>query len=160
MPALQKITPFLWYDGQAEEAANHYVAIFEDSKILGVTRCGDHGPGPKGSALAVDFQLEGQRFNALNGGPMYRFTEAVSFVVACDTQAELDRIWDRLAAGGKPSRCGWLKDQFGLSWQVVPRELPTLLQGSDPAAAGRAMAAMMQMSKIDLAALRRAHDGP
>lgn len=151
---MQKITPFLWFDGQAEEAAALYVSIFPNSTVGGVT------PGPGGKVLTVEFTLEGQPFIGLNGGPHYRFTEAVSFSVACDTQAEIDAYWSKLTAnGGEPGQCGWLKDRFGLSWQIVPRALPELLGDPDPAKAGRATQAMMKMSKLDIAELRRAHAG-
>ena len=117
---MQKITPFLWFDDQAEEAMHHYVSIFRNSKVLGVTRYGDAGPGPKGSVMIASFELEGQQFTALNGGPRFKFTEAISFVVNCETQEEVDELWDRLAEGGQTQQCGWLKDKFGLSWQIVP----------------------------------------
>lgn len=129
---MQKITPFLWYDTQAEEAANFYVSIFRNSKILGLTRNGDAAPGPKGSVLVAEFELEGQKFVALNGGPNFKFTEAVSFVVNCETQEEVDYFWEKLLEGGKESQCGWLKDKYGLSWQITPTILPELLQNKDP----------------------------
>jgi predicted 3-demethylubiquinone-9 3-methyltransferase (glyoxalase superfamily) len=165
MAELQKITPFLWFDGQAEEAAKHYTSIFEGSRIEKVTRYGEvgrevHGREP-GTAMTVEFSLAGQSFTALNGGPLFRFSEAVSFVVHCETQAEVDHYWERLGEGGDPQarQCGWLKDRFGLSWQIVPRVLGELLSDPDPARAGRAMQAMLQMQKLDIAALRRAHAG-
>ncbi len=149
----QKIAPFLWFDDRAEEAARLYVEIFANGKILDVMRQGT-------KVLSVTFELEGLRFVALNGGPHFKFTEAVSFLIDCESQEEVDDLWARLIAdGGSPSRCGWLKDRFGLSWQVVPRRLMALLSDPDPARAQRAMAAMLQMTKIDVAALERAADG-
>jgi predicted 3-demethylubiquinone-9 3-methyltransferase (glyoxalase superfamily) len=157
---MQKITPFLWYDTQAEEAANFYVSIFKESKILGLTRYGEAGPGPKGSVLTVAFELEGQKFTALNGGPHFKFTEAVSFVVNCISQEEVDYFWEKLLeGGGQESQCGWLKDKYGLSWQVVPNVLPELLQDKDPEKANRVMQAMMKMVKIDIETLKRAAEG-
>jgi predicted 3-demethylubiquinone-9 3-methyltransferase (glyoxalase superfamily) len=156
---MQKITPFLWFDGQAEEAMHHYVSIFKNSKVVGVTRCGDAGPGPKGSVMIAAFELEGQRFTALNGGPQFKFTEAVSFVVNCETQEEVDELWDRLAEGGQTQQCGWLKDKFGLSWQIIPSALPELMSDPDPEKARRVTEAMLQMTKIDIAGLRQAHAG-
>jgi predicted 3-demethylubiquinone-9 3-methyltransferase (glyoxalase superfamily) len=155
----QKITPFLWFDNNAEEAMNHYVSIFNNSKILSVTRNGRGGPGPEGSVLVGSFELDGMQFNALNGGPMFKFNEAVSMVVHCDSQEEVDHLWARLCEGGSPSQCGWLKDKFGLSWQIVPRVFIQLVQDPDPAKSQRVMQAMMQMSKFDIAALQRAHRG-
>ena len=149
------ITPFLWYDTQAEEAATFYTSIFPNSSVVTVTRYGDAGPGPKGSAMTAVFKLDGQEFIALNGGPQFRFTPATSFVVKCQTQAEIDRYWDQLSAGGRTDRCGWLTDKFGLSWQIVPAGLNQLLQ-RDGAAAGRVMAALMQMDKLDIARLEAA----
>jgi predicted 3-demethylubiquinone-9 3-methyltransferase (glyoxalase superfamily) len=153
---MQKITPFLWFDSQAEEAAKLYTSIFKNSKIEIIARYGDAGPGPKGSAMTVKFQLEGQDFLALNGGPMFKFTEAISLLVDCQTQAEVDELWEKLSAGGEKSHCGWLKDKYGLSWQIVPRVLPQLLQDKDPAKAKRAMQAMLQMGKIDIQRLKDA----
>lgn len=151
----QKITPFLWFVDNAEEAANHYVSVFPNSKISDISRMGEGGP-----ALTVAFTLDGQDFVGLNGGPVHAFTEAVSFVIDCETQADVDRYWETLTAdGGQPGDCGWLKDRFGLSWQVVPRRLPELLTDPDPARAQRAMQAMMQMHKIDIAALEAAANG-
>src|SRR5438445_548175 len=144
---IQKITPFLWFDQQAEEAAGFYVSIFPNSKIVKVVRYGTAGPGPAGSAMTVEFQLEGQSFVALNGGPHYKFTEAISFVVNCQTQEEVDFYWEKLSAGGAPVECGWLKDKFGLSWQIVPTLLPQLLSDPDPAKSQRVMKAMMTMKK-------------
>src|SRR5215813_8769061 len=151
---LQKITPFLWFDNQAEEAVNFYTSIFKNSKILTVTRYGDTGPGSKGSVMTIAFQLEGQEFTALNGGPHFKFTEAVSFVVHCQSQQEVDEYWEKLSAGGKESQCGWLKDKFGLSWQIVPDVLIELLGDKDPAKAQRVMKAMLQMTKIDIQKLK------
>ena len=155
---MQKITPFLWFDNNAEEAVNHYLAIFKNSKINKVLRCGDAGPGPKGSILTIAFQLEGQDFIALNGGPIFRFTEAISLSVDCKSQQEVDDLWEKLSDGGQKSQCGWLKDKFGLSWQVVPTALIEMLQDQDAEKAKRVMAAMMQMSKIDIAMLKQAYD--
>ena len=157
---MPKITPFLWYDNQAEEAANFYVSIFKNSKVLGVTRYGEAGPGPKGSVLTAAFELAGQKFTALNGGPQFKFTEAISFVVNCETQEEVDYFWEKLiAGGGQESMCGWLKDKYGLSWQVVPAILPELLQETDPEKSNRVMQALMQMKKLDIATLKQAAEG-
>lgn len=157
---MPKITPFLWFDDQAEAAAELYVSVFPNSKITGVTRYGPAGPGPEGQAMTVTFELDGAAFIALNGGPHFHFTEAVSFSIDCKDQAEIDRYWEKLTAdGGEPSQCGWLKDRFGLSWQVVPAELPSLLGDPDPEKAQRATQAMLGMKKLDIAALRRARDG-
>jgi predicted 3-demethylubiquinone-9 3-methyltransferase (glyoxalase superfamily) len=157
---MQKIHPFLWFNDQAEAAMNFYVSVFRNSKVLGVSRYGDTGPGTKGSVMTADFELDGQRFTALNGGPIFKFTEAVSFVVDCADQTEVDHYWEKLTAdGGEPSQCGWLKDRFGLSWQIVPRALFDLIGGKDPEKAQRATAAMLQMGKLDIAALQRAYDG-
>lgn len=153
---MQKITPFLWFDDKAEEAMNFYVSIFKNSKTLGVTRYGEAGPGPNGSVMTANFELEGQEFVALNGGPHFKFTEAVSFVINCETQAEVDEFWEKLSEGGEESQCGWLKDKFGLSWQIVPRILIELLQDKDPARAKRVMNAMLQMKKIDIDTLKQA----
>lgn len=154
-----KITPFLWFDGQAEEAANHYVSIFPNSRITSVLRTGDAGPGPKGSVLTIGFSLDGNQVTALNGGPQFKFSEAISFVVPCTTQDEIDRYWEGLSAGGSKGQCGWLKDRFGLSWQVVPTFLVDGLHDRDPMRSARMMQAMMQMSKFDIAALKKAYDG-
>ena len=152
--ALNKITPFLWFDGNAEEAANHYVSIFADSRIVSTI------PGPGGKTMGLTFELAGQTVMALNGGPIYRLTPAFSMYVSCDTQEEIDRYWERLLeGGGKPTACGWLDDRFGLSWQVIPSILSTLIGDADRAAAGRAMQAMMKMKKLDIAALKKAHAG-
>ena len=156
---MQKITPFLWFDNQAEKAMNFYVSIFKNSKTLSCTRYGDAGPGPKGTVIVASFELDGQEFMALNGGPRFKFTEAVSFVVSCETQAEIDEMWAKLSAGGEESQCGWLKDKFGLSWQVVPPILSKLMQDKDPQKSNRVMQAMLQMKKIDIATLQRAYDG-
>ena len=155
---MQKITPCLWFDNNAEEAVNHYLAIFKNSKINKVLRCGDGGPGPKGSLLTIAFQLEGQDFIALNGGPIFKFNEAISLSVDCQSQIEVDDLWEKLSDGGQESQCGWLKDKFGLSWQVVPSALVEMLQDPDPEKSKRVMAAMMQMGKIDIAKLKQAYD--
>jgi predicted 3-demethylubiquinone-9 3-methyltransferase (glyoxalase superfamily) len=156
---MQKITPFLWFDDQAEDAMHHYVSIFRNSKVLGVTRYGDAGPGPKGSVMIAAFELEGQRFTALNGGPQFKFTEAVSFVVNCETQEEVDDFWDKLGEGGKTQQCGWLKDKFGLSWQIIPTALPELMSDPDPEKVRRVTEAMLQMTKINITKLRQAYEG-
>lgn len=158
MASKQKITTCLWFDNNAEEAIDFYLSIFDDGKLLSVTRCGDHGPGPKGSLLAATFRLEGQEFSVINGGPTFKLSEAVSLVVHCTTQAEVDAFWDKLGAGGQYQQCGWLKDKFGLSWQIVPDVLIEMLQDPDAAKAGRVMQAMLQMVKIDIARLRQAYD--
>jgi predicted 3-demethylubiquinone-9 3-methyltransferase (glyoxalase superfamily) len=155
MPIKQRITPFLWFDGQAEEAANFYVSIFPNSKVGSTSRYGEAGPGPKGSVMTIAFDLDGLSFTALNGGPMFKFTEAISLVVHCETQA--DHYWDKLSAGGQQVQCGWLKDKYGLSWQIVPNALMELVQDKDPAKSQRVMAAMMQMKKIDIAGLKDAY---
>ena len=156
---MQKITPFLWFDNNAEEAVNHYLSIFKNSKIGSILRCGDAGPGPKGSVLTIAFQLEGQDFIALNGGPVFQFNEAISLSVDCKTQTEVDELWEMLSAGGQKGQCGWLKDKFGLSWQVVPSALVEMFQDKDAAKSARVMAAMMQMSKIDITTLKQAYEG-
>jgi predicted 3-demethylubiquinone-9 3-methyltransferase (glyoxalase superfamily) len=153
---MQKITPFLWFDGNAEDAMNFYVSIFKNSKVGSVSRYGDAGPGPKGGVMSATFQLEGQEFMALNGGPHYKFTPAISLFVNCETQAEVDELWEKLSAGGRKDRCGWLQDKFGLSWQIIPSALPRLLGDKDPAKAQRAMQAMLQMDKIDIKRLEEA----
>ncbi|BBE50378.1 3-demethylubiquinone-9 3-methyltransferase [Ferriphaselus amnicola] len=155
---MSKITPFLWFDGQAEEAMNFYVSVFNDSKILNVNRYGDAGPGPKGTVMTASFLLNGQPFLALNGGPVFQFTPAISFVVNCETQEEVDSYWAKLSAGGQEGQCAWLTDKFGISWQIVPKQLGQLLSDPDPAKAGRVMQAMLEMSKIDIAELQRAYD--
>jgi predicted 3-demethylubiquinone-9 3-methyltransferase (glyoxalase superfamily) len=157
---MQKITPFLWFDGQAEEAMNFYVSVIPNSKVLGVVRAGDGGPGPKGSVLTANFVLHGIEFVALNGGPQFKFNEAVSFVINCETQDEVDEYWKKLTeGGGSESRCGWLKDKYGLSWQIVPVQLMQLMGDKDPAKAGRVMKAMLQMKKFDIRTLQQAYDG-
>ena len=153
---MPKITPFLWFSDNAEEAVKLYTSVFKNSKILATTRYGEAGPGPKGSVMTIAFELEGQKFTALNGGPIYKFTEAISFVVDCTTQEEVDRYWEKLSAGGQPQQCGWLKDKFGLSWQIVPRILIELLTDKDAAKAKRVMKAMMKMKKIDIDKLKQA----
>ncbi|AXJ11162.1 VOC family protein [Arthrobacter sp. PM3] len=155
----EKISTCLWFDTQAEEAADYYVSVFDGGKILDVSRYGDGGPGPTGQAIAVQFEIEGRRFMALNGGPAFNFTEAVSFVIDCATQDEVDRYWNALTDGGEESRCGWLKDRYGVSWQVVPSVLGGLIGGPDPDGAQRAMQAMLAMRKLDIAALQKAYDG-
>ncbi len=160
MAIKQRITPFLWFDGQAEAAAQFYVSIFPNSKITAATRYGEAGPGPKGSVMTIGFELDGLSFTGLNGGPVFKFTEAISLVVHCETQAEVDHYWERLTAdGGKPNQCAWLKDKFGVSWQIVPATLIELLQDEDPARSARVMQAMMQMTKIDIARLQAARAG-
>ena len=155
---MQKITPFLWFDTQAEEAANFYVSIFKNSKILNIARYGDAGPGPKGSVMTISFELDGHEFTALNGGPQFKFTEAISFTVICKTQEEVDDFWKKLTDGGQEVACGWLKDKHGLCWQITPEILPKLLVDPDPQKADRVMQAMMKMKKIDIPALQRAYD--
>ena len=154
---MPKISPFLWFDTQAEEAANFYTSIFKNSKILKVTRYGDAGPGPKGGVMTVVFNLDGQEFTALNGGPHFKFTEAISFIVNCRTQEEVDTYWEKLVEGGKESRCGWLVDKFGLSWQIIPAALGEMLGDPDPAKAKRVMEAMLKMKKIDTVGLKKAY---
>lgn len=153
---MQKITPFLWFDDQAEEAANFYASIYKNSKILNVTRYGEVGPGPKGSVMTVTFQLDGQEFVALNGGPHLKFTEAISFVVNCKTQEEVDELWEKLSESGEKVECGWLKDKYGLSWQIVPTVLIELLNDPGPEKSQRVMKAMLQMDKIDIKTLKQA----
>jgi predicted 3-demethylubiquinone-9 3-methyltransferase (glyoxalase superfamily) len=155
----QKITPFLWFDTQAEDAANFYVSVFENSRVETVVRYSKTGPGPEGSVMTVKFQLDGQTFTALNGGPHFRFSEAISFVVSCADQREIDYFWTKLSEGGSESQCGWLKDRFGLSWQIVPATLPELFKSDDPQVAGRVMKALLQMKKLDIAALEAARSG-
>ncbi len=153
-----KLTPFLWFDGRAEEAANFYVSVFENAKINSVSRYGEDSPGDAGTVMTVSFELEGQEFIALNGGPEYTFTPAVSFSIDCKTQAEVDHFWDRLTDGGRPIQCGWLQDKFGLSWQVVPSVLPELLQDDDDAKSDAVMQAMLKMVKLDIKTLQEAYD--
>jgi len=158
---MQRITSFLWFDSQAEDAAKFYTAIFKGSKIGGVSRYDEEGAKaagrPKGSVMTVAFELDGQEFVALNGGPMFKFTEAISFVVNCETQKEVDHFWEKLSAGGQEVQCGWLKDRFGVSWQVVPTVLSEMLQDKDPEKSKRVMAAMLKMKKIDVDGLKRAY---
>ena len=155
-----KITPFLWFDNQAEEAMNFYTSVFKNSKIGEVARYGEAGPGPAGSVMTATFELDGQHFIALNAGPHFKFTEAISFVIDCQNQEEVDYYWNKLTAdGGQESQCGWLKDKFGLSWQVVPSMLSKLFSTPDKEKANRAMKAMMQMKKLDIATLQKAYDG-
>lgn len=155
---MQKITPFLWFDHQADEAANFYVSLFKNSKVVNVSRYGEAGPGVPGAVMIATFQLDGQEFTALNGGPQFKFTEAISFMVNCETQAEVDHLWEKLSAGGEEGQCGWLKDKFGLSWQIVPTALGELASDPDPAKSQRVIQAMLQMRKIDIAELRRAYE--
>ena len=154
-----KITPFLWFDGQAEEAARFYASIFKNSKVGTITRYGDGGHGPKGTVMTVSFTIEGHAFTALNGGPIYKITPAVSFVVNCKTQKELDRYWDKLGAGGKPIQCGWLEDKFGVSWQIVPAVLFKWISDTNPAKSNRVMQALLQMVKLDIKKLQDAYRG-
>lgn len=156
---MQKITPFLWFDGKAEEAMKFYTSIIPNSKVLGMVRVGDAGPGPKGSVLTANFVLNGVEFVALNGGPRFKFTEAVSFVLNCETQEEVDRYWEKLSEGGSTDMCGWLKDKYGLSWQITPIQLLQMIGDKDQQKADRAMKAMMQMKKLDIKALQKAFDG-
>jgi len=156
---MQRITPFLWFDDKAEEAANFYVSIFRNSKILNVARYGEAGPGPKATVMTVTFELEGQQFMALNGGPHYTFSPAISFFVDCETQAEVDELWEKLTAGGSEVQCAWLKDKFGVSWQIVPKVLIELMQDKDPVKSQRVFKAMLQMNKIDIEGLNRAYRG-
>jgi predicted 3-demethylubiquinone-9 3-methyltransferase (glyoxalase superfamily) len=155
---MQKITPFLWFDGKAEEATNFYVSIFKNSKVVSVRRFGEAGPGPKGAVMSTIFQIEGQEFYSLNGGPHFTFTPAVSLFVSCETQQEVDTLWEKLSEGGEKSRCGWLKDKYGLSWQIIPKILGQLLEDKDPKKSASVMKAMMQMDKIDMAGLKRAYE--
>jgi predicted 3-demethylubiquinone-9 3-methyltransferase (glyoxalase superfamily) len=155
---VQKIRPFLWFNDNAEEAVNFYVATFKNSKVLSMNRYGDAGPGPKGSVMAATFVLEGQEFLALNGGPKYKFTPAISLFVNCETQAEVDDLWAKLTAGGREDACGWLTDKFGLSWQIIPSALMRLMGDKDPKKAAKVMQAMLKMVKIDIAALQKAYD--
>ena len=154
---MQKITPFLWFDGNAEEAMRFYVSIFRNSKVGSITRYGDAGPGPKGTVMVVTFQLDGQEFIALNGGPQFTFSPAISLVVNCDTQEEVDAFWEKLSEGGEKLQCGWLKDQYGLSWQIVPTVLGEMMQDKDEEKSQRVMKAMLQMNKIDIARLKQAY---
>jgi predicted 3-demethylubiquinone-9 3-methyltransferase (glyoxalase superfamily) len=155
----QKVTPCLWFDGKAEEAANFYVAIFKNSRIVSTMHYGETGPGPQRSVLSVTFRLDGQSFMALNGGPHYSFTPAISMFVRCETQDEVDELWEKLTAGGEPVRCGWLKDKYGVSWQIVPTALGEMLQDKDAAKSKRVMEAMLKMVKLDIPTLRQAYQG-
>jgi predicted 3-demethylubiquinone-9 3-methyltransferase (glyoxalase superfamily) len=155
---MQKITPFLWFDGKAEEAMNFYVSVFKNSKVGRVTRYGEAGPGPKGTVMSATFQLDGQDFFALNGGPQFTFSPAISFFVNCETQQEVDELWDKLSEGGEKQRCGWLKDKYGLSWQIIPSALGKMLGDKDAEKAKRVMTAMLQMDKIDIDRLQQAYD--
>jgi predicted 3-demethylubiquinone-9 3-methyltransferase (glyoxalase superfamily) len=163
MPTIQRITPCLWFDDQAEEAAKFYVSIFKNSRIGPITRYGEAGAQvsgrPKGSVMTVTFEIENQEFVALNGGPLFKFTEAVSFMVKCETQAEINKIWDKLCQGGKPGQCGWLKDKYGLSWQIVSPEWDKLLRDKDTKRAERVMEAILQMTKPNLQKIQQAYDG-
>jgi len=156
---MQTITPFLWFDGNAEEAVNFYTSIFKNAKVLGMSRYGDAGPGPKGTVMSATFQLNGQEFMALNGGPQFKFTEAISFFVKCETQEEIDHYWEKLSAGGQKQQCGWVKDKFGVSWQIVPPVLGKLLGDKDPAKSRRVMQAMLKMNKLEIKALQNAYEG-
>jgi predicted 3-demethylubiquinone-9 3-methyltransferase (glyoxalase superfamily) len=156
----QKINPFLWFNGNAEEAAQFYTSLFNNSKIESVMRYGDAGPGPKGTAMGITFQLEGQRFMALNGGPQFQFTPAISFFVNCETQAEIDHLWEALSEGGRKDRCGWLQDQYGLSWQIVPTVLGQLLQSADATRSANVMKAMLKMDKLHIDTLQQAYNEP
>jgi predicted 3-demethylubiquinone-9 3-methyltransferase (glyoxalase superfamily) len=155
---VQKITPFLWFDGNAEEAMNLYVSVFKNSKVVSVTRYGEAGPGPTGTVMSATFQLEGQQFYALNGGPQYKFTPAISLFVSCETQKEVDQLWDKLSAGGHKDRCGWLQDKYGLSWQIIPSMLGKMLADKNPRKSQSVMKAMLQMDKIDIAKLKQAYE--
>jgi len=157
---MKKITPFLWFDDQAEEAMNFYVSVFPNSRVLGISRYGDDAPGPKGKVMTAAFELNGQQFTALNGGPQdFHFSEAISFYVDCESQEEVDYLWEKLTEGGEPGPCGWLKDKYGLSWQIVPTALGEMLGDEDPARASRVMQAMLTMGKIEIAGLRKAYEG-
>jgi predicted 3-demethylubiquinone-9 3-methyltransferase (glyoxalase superfamily) len=153
-----KITPCLWFDFKAEEAVEHYLSIFKSGRVLSTARYGEVGPGPKGAVMTILFEIEGQKFLALNGGPQFPFTPAISLIVDCGTQAEVDRLWERLGEGGKPGQCGWLTDKFGVSWQIVPSLVPKIMQSGDAAAIERVMRAVMPMKKLDIAELQRAYE--
>ena len=155
---MQKIVPFLWFDGKAEEAAHFYTSIFKNSKIGRVTRYGEAGPGPKGAVMSATFQLAGQEFIALNGGPQFTFSPAISLFVNCETQEEVDELWEKLSAGGKKNRCGWLQDKFGVSWQIIPTALGKLMSDPDPEKSSRVMKAMLQMEKLDIRGLQQAYE--
>jgi predicted 3-demethylubiquinone-9 3-methyltransferase (glyoxalase superfamily) len=156
---MQTITPFLWFDGRAEEAMNFYVSVFENSKIVSVSRYGEGGPGPAGSVMIATLEINGQQIMAFNGGPEFKFSHAFSLFVSCETQEEVDYLWERLTEGGEEVQCGWLTDRFGLSWQIVPNAFGELMQGGTPEQSARVMAAMLQMKKLEIAGLRRAFDG-
>ena len=156
---MQKITPFLWFNDRAEEAMNFYVSIFKNSKVGSISRYGDAGPGPKGTVMMATFQIEGQDFHALNGGPHFTFTPAISFFVNCETQAEVDHLWEKLSAGGATNRCGWLQDKFGISWQIIPTALSRLMGDKDPEKSRRVMQAMLGMTRIEIKGLQDAYDG-
>ena len=155
---MQKITPFLWFDGKAEEAAIFYTSIFKNSKIKNIARYGDAGPGPKGTVMSTTFELEGQDFIALNGGPHFTFTPAISFFVSCETQQEVDDLWEKLSLGGEKNNCGWLRDKYGVSWQIIPTALGQMLHDKDAKKSNRVMKAMLQMKKIDIKALKQAYE--
>jgi len=155
---MQKITPFLWFDNQAEEAVKFYTSIFKNSKIVSIMRYGEAGPGPKGTVMTATFQLDGQEFVALNGGPHFKFTEAISFVINCKRQEEVDHFWEKLSEGGEESRCGWLKDKYGVSWQVVPTVLVEMLRDKDAEKSKRVMEALLKMGKIDIKTLKQAYE--
>ena len=155
---MQKITPFLWFDGKAEEAANFYVSVFKNSKIVSIMRYGEAGPGAKGSVMSATVQLDGQDFMALNGGPMFAFSPAISFFVNCQSQEEVDKLWEKLSEGGEKQRCGWLKDKYGVSWQIIPTVLGQLLQDKDREKSKRVMNAMLQMDKLDITTLKQAYE--
>jgi predicted 3-demethylubiquinone-9 3-methyltransferase (glyoxalase superfamily) len=155
---MQKITPFLWFDDQAEEAAKFYTSIFKNSKLGDISRYGEAGPGTTGKVMTASFELEGQQFTALNGGPQFHFTEAISFFVNCETQTEVDELWAKLSEGGEEGQCGWLKDKFGLSWQIVPATLGNYLGGPDAGGSQRAMQAMLQMRKLDIDKIKQAYE--
>lgn len=156
---MQKITPFLWFDDKAEEAMNFYVSIFKHSSVCSISRYGSAGPGPEGTVMTAAFQLEGQEFVALNGGPIYTFSPAISFVVNCESQEEVDYYWDKLSEGGEQIECGWLNDKYGISWQIVPVILAELVSDPDPVKSQRVMKAMLQMKKLDIAGLKKAYEG-
>jgi predicted 3-demethylubiquinone-9 3-methyltransferase (glyoxalase superfamily) len=156
---MKKIIPFLWFDHQAEEAANFYTSIFKNSKIGSISRYGEAGPGPAGSAMVVNFEIEGQEFSALNGGPVFNFTPAISFLVNCETQEEVDFYWGKLSEGGQVQQCGWLTDKFGVTWQIVPTILGQLMSDPDPVKAGRVTQAMLKMIKLDISELKKAYQG-
>src|SRR5947209_12791671 len=155
---MQKITPFLWFNNNAEEAVNFYISIFKNSKVVNISRYGEAGPGPKGTVMSATFQLNGQEFMALNGGPHFTLSPAISLFVKCEDQQEVDELWEKLSAGGKKERCGWLTDKYGVSWQIVPTVLGEMLQDKDPQKSARVMQAMLQMTKLDVAELRRAYE--